>query len=69
MIEIDKSLEVKAPIESVWELVGDMDNEHNNWHVPKDVKVLKKTGDSVEREVKIPRGPMGDVKKSPDTCS
>lgn len=55
-------MEVKAPIESVWELVGDMDNEHNNWHVLKDVKVLKKTGDSVEREVKIPRGPMGDVK-------
>lgn len=62
LIEIEKLLEVEAPIESVWNLVGDIDNEYKNWHVLKDVKVLKKMADSVEREVKIPRGPLGDAK-------
>jgi hypothetical protein len=62
MLEIDKSLEVKSSVESVWKQVGDVGNEHKNWHILKDVKVLKKTENSVEREVKIPRGPMGDVK-------
>ena len=64
MIDIEKSLEVKAPIETVWKLVGDLDTEHKNWHVLKDVKIIKKTNDSVEREVKIPRGPMGAAKST-----
>lgn len=64
MIEIEKSLEVKAPIESVWKLVGDLENEHKNWHVLKDVKVIEKTDDYVEREVKIHRGPMGAAKST-----
>lgn len=64
LIEIEKSLEVRAPVELVWKLVGDLEGEHKNWHLLKDVKVIKKTDDSVEREVKIPRGPMGAAKST-----
>lgn len=62
MIEIDKSSEVNASIGSVWKLVGDLDNEHKNWPILKDVRVIKKQENSLEREVKIPRGPLGDAK-------
>lgn len=62
MIEINKSQEVPAPIEAVWKLVADLDNEHKNWSLLRDVKILGRTGNSVEREVKIRRGPMGEAK-------
>ena len=62
MVEIEKSQEVNAPVESVWKLVSDLDNEHKNWSFLKDVKLLRKTQDSIEREVKIRRGPMGEAK-------
>ena len=62
MIMIEKSQEVQAPIDSVWKLVSDLDNEHKNWPMLRDVKILGKTDNSVEREVKIRRGPMGEAK-------
>lgn len=62
MVEISKSQEVKAPIESVWKLISDLDNEHKNWSMLKDVKITSRTENSIERQVKIRRGPMGEAK-------
>lgn len=62
MIEIKKSQEVRAPIEEVWKVVSDLDNEHEPWHFLKDVKILSKKENSIQREVKIPRGPIGNAK-------
>ena len=62
LIEINRSQEVQAPIEAVWKLISDLDNEHKNWSLLRDVKTLSKTDNSVEREVKIRRGPMGEAK-------
>jgi carbon monoxide dehydrogenase subunit G len=62
MIEINKSQEIQAPVDVVWKLVADLDNEHKDWSLLRDVKTLSKTDNSVEREVKIRRGPMGEAK-------
>lgn len=62
MIEIRKTHEADAPIDAVWKRVSDLDNEHKDWPLLRDVKILAKTGNSVDREVKIRRGPMGEAK-------
>jgi len=62
MMEINKSQEVRAPLDAVWRLVSDLDNEHKSWSLLRDVKILNKTDNSVEREVKIRRGPIGEAK-------
>jgi carbon monoxide dehydrogenase subunit G len=61
MIEIDKGVEVGAPIEVVWTAVSDLENEHRPWEFLRDVKLLDKTENSIRREVKIRRGPMGEA--------
>src|SRR5579862_9737200 len=62
MVEIEKSQEVNASIDFVWKLVSDLDNEHKSWSFLKDVKQLRKTENSIEREAKVRRGPMGEAK-------
>jgi uncharacterized protein YndB with AHSA1/START domain len=63
MIEISKSQEVSAPVEKVWPLVSDLENEQKYWTTLRDVRILGKKDDfTVEREATIRRGPMGDAK-------
>lgn len=63
MIEISKIQEASAPVEKVWRLVGDLENEQNYWPVLRNVKILeKKNSYTVEREATIQRGPMGEAK-------
>ena len=63
MIEINKSQEVQAPVEAVWRRVADLENEHKDWPFLRDVQILSRTDNSIEREVKIHRGgPMGEAK-------
>ncbi len=62
MIEINKSLEAEAPIEKVWAIVADLENEHRSWSEFRAVKILNKTESTAEREVNIRRGPMGEEK-------
>jgi|SRR5579872_3944362 len=62
MVEIEKTQEVNAPIDSVWKLVSDLDNEHKSWSFLKDVKLLRKTENSIEREAKVRRRPMREAK-------
>jgi len=63
MIEINKSQEVVAPVEKVWQFVGDLENEQKYWTVLRNVKILRKKDSlTVEREATIQRGPMGEAK-------
>jgi carbon monoxide dehydrogenase subunit G len=62
VIEISTSQDVRAPIEKVWEIVGDLQNEHKLWSEFRGVKILSKTRSTVEREAMIRRGPMGEEK-------
>jgi carbon monoxide dehydrogenase subunit G len=62
LTEISKSREIEAPVEKVWAIVGDLQNEHRSWPEFRAVKILSKTGGTVEREVYVRRGPMGEEK-------
>jgi len=62
MIEITKNREVAAPVDKVWQLIGDLEHEQKYWTVLKNVQILKKDTLSVKREATIQRGPIGDAK-------
>ncbi|MFY3740758.1 MAG: carbon monoxide dehydrogenase subunit G [Candidatus Nitrosomirales archaeon] len=53
MVRIEASREINAPLEKVWEIASDMDNEPKYWHGTKSVKNLKVDGNTINREVII----------------
>ncbi len=53
MVRIEASREINAPLEKVWKIASDMDNEPKYWHGTKSVKNLKVDGNTVNREVII----------------
>ena len=53
MVEIRATRQINAPVEKVWSIVSDMDNEPRYWHGTKSVKNISKTENVIEREVII----------------
>ena len=53
MATIKASREVSAPVDRVWDIVADVDNEPEYWHGTKSVKNISETGNTIEREVTI----------------
>jgi carbon monoxide dehydrogenase subunit G len=53
MVAINASREVSAPIDKVWDIVADVDNEPQYWHGTKSVKNISRNGNVIEREVTI----------------
>ena len=53
MAEIETSIEINAPIEKVWDLVSDIDNEPKFWKGTKEVHNISKEGNVVKREIII----------------
>ena len=53
MVIIKASREVSAPLDRVWDVVGDVDNDPKYWHGTKTVKNINKSGNTIEREVTI----------------
>lgn len=53
MATINASREVSAPLDRVWDVVADLDNEPQYWHGTKTVKNISKSGYTIEREVTI----------------
>ena len=53
MATISASREVSAPLDKVWDIVADMDNEPKYWHGTKTVNNISKSGNTIEREVTI----------------
>ena len=64
MIEINRSKEASASVDSVWKLVSDLDNENNYWPPFKDAKILSRRENALEREVimMMGGGHMGNSK-------
>jgi len=62
MIEINKSRDVSSPSERVWETISSLENERKYWPSLKNIKILSRNGNIIEREATIPRGPLGDAK-------
>ena len=64
--EIKVSREVYAPIDKVWNVVSDIDNETKYWSTFKAIKninttAVNMTANTTEREVTIATGPFGET--------
>ena len=53
MATIEVQVEINAPIDKVWEIVSDIDNEPKFWKGTKEVRNISKEGDIINREVTI----------------
>ena len=53
MVLIRTSRDVKATLDSVWDVISDIDREPQFWHGTKSIKNISKTGNTIEREVVI----------------
>jgi carbon monoxide dehydrogenase subunit G len=53
MAEINVSVEISAPIDKVWDIVSDIDNEPKFWKGTKEIRNISKNGDIINREVTI----------------
>lgn len=53
MATLTISKELSAPLDKVWDIVGDIDREPEFWHGTKSIKNLSKKGNTVERDVVI----------------
>ncbi len=62
VIRIVKSREIASSIDRVWDVISNLDSEKKHWSVIKDVRVLRREGNTIEREATIMRGPTGNVK-------
>src|ERR687897_2200624 len=60
--EIRVSREISAPVDKVWNIISNIDNETKYWPVFKDIKNINKTGNTTEREVTLIAGPQGETK-------
>jgi hypothetical protein len=65
MITIDKSCEIPSSVDRVWEIVSDTDKDETYWTALRDIKVLRKEGNTIEREANV--GPRAFARKSRQT--
>lgn len=53
MAIIEASVQIDAPIDKVWEIVSDIDNEPKFWKGTKETRNISKEGDIIKREITI----------------
>jgi len=53
MATIEVEVEINAPIDKVWEIVSDIDNEPKFWKGTKEVRNISKEANTISREVTI----------------
>lgn len=53
MPTINVSREIGAPVEKVWNVISDVDNEAQYWHGTKSVRNISRDGNTIRREVVI----------------
>ncbi len=53
MATIEASITINAPVDKVWELVSDIDNEPKFWKGTKQIRNISKDGNTITREVTI----------------
>ncbi len=64
--EIKASREISSPVDQVWNVVSDIDNEAKYWSTFKGIKnistaTINMTANTTEREVTIEAGPLGET--------
>jgi carbon monoxide dehydrogenase subunit G len=65
LVKISKSREMRASVDSVWEILSDTDNDQKYWTNIRDIKVLSRDGNTIEREAKV--GPQAFSHESRQT--
>jgi carbon monoxide dehydrogenase subunit G len=50
---IKASVDIKAPMEKIWNIISDLDNEPKFWKGTKEIKNISKEGNSINREITI----------------
>jgi carbon monoxide dehydrogenase subunit G len=53
LVLIHTSRDVKATLDSVWNVISDIDREPEFWHGTKSIRNISRTGNTIEREVVI----------------
>ena len=53
MAEINVLVEINAPIDKVWNIVSDIDNEPKFWKGTKEIRNISKNEDTISREITI----------------
>ena len=53
MARIEVQVEINAPVDKVWNIVSDIDNEPKFWKGTKEIKNISKEGNVVNREITI----------------
>lgn len=53
MATIEVKIEINAPVDKVWDVVSDMDNEPKFWKGTKKVNNISKDGNKINREIII----------------
>ena len=56
--EIKVSHEISAPVDQIWNIVSDIDNEPKYWPTSKNIRNINKTDNIIEREVIVRAGPQ-----------
>ena len=53
MATIDVSVDISAPIDKVWDIISDLDNEPKFWKGTKETKIISRDDNIVTREIII----------------
>jgi carbon monoxide dehydrogenase subunit G len=53
MTIIQASVDIKAPVGKIWEIISDLDNEPKFWKGTKEVRNISKEGNKINREITI----------------
>ena len=53
MATIDASIEINAPVNKIWDIISDLDNEPKFWKGTKETKIISKDGNVITREIII----------------
>jgi len=53
MAIIDTSIDINAPIDRVWDIISDLDNEPKFWRGTKETRIISRDGNIVTREITI----------------
>jgi len=53
MAIIDTSIDINAPVDRVWDIISDLDNEPKFWRGTKETRIISRDGNVVTREIII----------------
>ena len=53
MAIIDTTIDINAPVDRVWDIISDLDNEPKFWKGTKETRIISRDGNVVTREITI----------------